>query len=87
MGVKMKRVRDVRGKGKGRDWRTKWQKQKKKEDWGGGPRRDVIVGEEQQLSSQKPLSAATCCEGSPFALIHRHLQEGQRHIAVLQVLT
>lgn len=39
----------------------------KKEDWGGGPRRDVIAGEEQRLSSQKPLSAATCCEGSPFA--------------------
>lgn len=61
--------------------------EKKKKDWGGGPRRDVIVGEEQRLSSQKPLSAATCCEGSPVALIHRHLQEGRRHISLLQVLT
>lgn len=61
--------------------------EKKKEDWGGGPRRDVIAGKEQRLSSQKPLSAATCCEGFPFALIHRHLQEGRRHISLLQVLT
>lgn len=43
MGVKMERVRDVRKKRrtivteqKGRDWRTKWQRQKKKRIGEGG---------------------------------------------------
>lgn len=49
--------------------------------------RDVKRGEVLWLSSEKPLSAATCCEGSPFATLHRHLQEGRWHITRLQVLT
>lgn len=68
----------------GRDWRTKWQKWRgeKEEDLGRrqGARRDVIAGEARRLSPREPLSAATCCDGSPFALMRGHLQEAWRRI-------
>lgn len=34
---------------------------------GGGARRHAIAGEAGRLSPREPLSAATCCDGSPFA--------------------
>lgn len=95
-GVKTKRVRDKggggkkegnRGEGAEKGLENKMAERAEKQDWGGGLWRDVRRGEVQRLSSQKPLSAVTCCEGSPFAPIHRHLQEGRQHISPLQVLT
>lgn len=48
---------------------------------GGGARRQAIAGEARRLSPREPLSAATCCDGSPFALMRGHLREARRRIS------
>lgn len=48
---------------------------------GVGARRDAIAGEARRLSPWQPLSATTCCDGSPFALMRGHLREARCHIS------
>lgn len=41
----------------------------------------MIAGESRRLSSWEPLSAATCCDGSPFELMYGRMREARQHIS------